>query len=739
MRKLMWFSMGFALACGLCAYGLVPHSRLFLFGIAGLLLFAAGLLPSEKKIWLRRVFAVVLGCSAGFFWFLCFRSGYLKPLDSFVGTVSRLEFVASDYGVQLDYGTRVDGVLQQEGKSYQIRVYLNSDTAVEPGDRITGTFSLDYAKQNRASYFNSKGIFLFAYEEDSVQITQSENMPFWCYPAVLRREIQSLLDTCFPEDCSPFAKALLLGDSADLDYATNTAFKISGIRHIIAVSGLHISILYGLICVVTLRRRFLTAAVGVPVLLLFAAVTGFTPSVLRACIMVWLMLLAQLFDREYDPPTALAFAVLVMLAANPMASASVSLQMSVACVAGILLFNQPIHGWLKNNVPKKFFPKKLRAMVCSSISVTVSATSLVMPLTAIYFGAVSLVSVVTNVLTLWVVNLIFYGLILTCLLWWLLPGAAYWLAAVLAWPMRYVLLTAEGLSQVPLAAVYTKSVYIVFWLVFVYILLFLFLLQKKKQPGVLMCCAVLGLCFALLASWWEPLTDSVRITMLDVGQGQSILLQSEGKTFLVDCGGDSDTETADIIAETLLSQGISRLDGIFLTHYDRDHSGALQNLLTRIDTDRLILPDTRNAFSLPETDADILWVWQDQKLTFDDSRILVFGPVYSGLDNENSLCILFDTENCDILITGDRTGFGERILMRRSDLPDVDILVAGHHGAADSTSEELLHAVRPETVLISVGEDNYYGHPSSVLLQRLERFGCSVYRTDIHGTITIRR
>ena len=346
---------------------------------------------------------------------------------------------------------------------------------------------------------------------------------------------------------------------------------------------------------------------------------------------------------------------------------------------------------------------------------------------------------VTNVLTLWVVNLVFYGLILTCLLWWLLPGAAFLLASVLAWPMRYVLLTAEVLSKVPLAAVYTKSVYIVFWLVFVYILLFLFLLQKKKQPGVLTCCAALGLCFALLASWWEPLTASARITMLDVGQGQSILLQNEGKTWLVDCGGDSDTETADIVAETLLSQGISCLDGILLTHYDRDHSGALQNLLTRIDTDRLILPDTRNAFALPETGAEILWVWDDMELTFGDDSMVVYGPVYSGLDNENSLCILFDTENCDILITGDRTGFGERILMRRSDLPDVDILVAGHHGAADSTSVELLHAVRPETVLISVGEDNYYGHPSPALLQRLESFGCSIYRTDIHGTITIRR
>lgn len=739
MRRLMWFTIGFGTACCLCAYGILRQdlhlpSALFLF-----LLSAAGRVFSAEDNWLRRASAVLLGGSFGLFWFLGFHTWYLRSLDPMVDTGARMEMIAADYSQQLDYGSRVDGILIREEKAYQIRAYLNTDCTVEPGDRITGKFSLRYADQEVSTYFHSKGIFLFAYEQEDIQILKSKTIPFWCYPSVLRRQIQMLLEACFPEDVSPFAKALLLGDGTDLEYVWDTAFKISGIRHIIAVSGLHISILYGVICLVTFRRRFLTAAAAVPVLLLFAAVTGFTPSVLRACIMVWLMLLAQLLDREYDPPTALAFAVLVMLAVNPMAAASVSLQMSAACVAGILLFNQPIQSWLKHNIPRKVIPKKLYALVCSSVSVTLSASSLVTPLIALYFGTVSLVSVLTNVLTLWVVNLIFHGLILTCLLWWSFPWAARILAALLAWPIRYVLLTAKGLSAVPLAAVYTKSVYIVCWLVFVYILLALLLLHRKKQPGLLLCCGTLGLCCALLASWTEPMLDTVRITMLDVGQGQSILLQSENKTFLVDCGGDGDAETADVIAETLLSQGIRRLDGIVLTHYDRDHSGALHNLLTRIDTGLLILPDTRNDFLLPETEAKILWVWEDLELTFGNSHMVIYGPVYSGADNENSLCILFDTENCDILITGDRTGFGERMLMRRRKLPDVDILVAGHHGAATSTTGELLHTVTPETVLISVKEGNYYGHPAPVLLQRLEDYGCTVYRTDRHGTILIRR
>jgi len=429
-----------------------------------------------------------------------------------------------------------------------------------------------------------------------------------------------------------------------------------------------------------------------------------------------------------------------MLAVNPLAMTSISLQLSVGCVTGILLFNGPINSWLNRKTPEgSGLLKKARDLLCSSISVSLSASILITPLCAFYFGTVSLVGVVTNLLTLWVVNLIFNGMVILCLLFPVLPAAAKALGWLLSWLIRYVLAVAEVLADLPLAAVYTKSNYVVLWMGFVYLLLLAFLLMKKKQPGVLLCCGTLGLCLALLASWAEPLMSDTRITMLDVGQGQAVLLQTEGKTILVDCGGDSDSGTADIVAETLLSQGITRLDGIVITHYDRDHAGALHNLLTRVDTDCLFLPDTRNEMEQPDTTAEIFYVWDDMELRVGSASLKIFGPVYSGFDNENSLCVLFDTEKCDILITGDRSAFGERMLLRGRDLPDVDILVAGHHGAQTSTSPELLRAVAPEILLISAAKNNIYGHPADALLQRAEEFGCAVYRTDLNGTITIGR
>ena len=125
---------------------------------------------------------------------------------------------------------------------------------------------------------------------------------------------------------------------------------------------------------------------------------------------------------------------------------------------------------------------------------------------------------------------------------------------------------------------------------------------------------------------------------------------------------------------------------------------------------------------------------ENLSLDFGETGITVFS---SGLsDNENSLCILFDTEKCDILITGDRSGYGERMLLRDSAIRDVDVLIAGHHGSAGATGEALLEAVSPQLVLLSVGE-NGYGHPGQETLNRCRAAGAELRRTDRNGTITI--
>ena len=744
MRKLMWFAIGFAASCGLCAYGMskdwiIPVLALFVF------LGAVSLVLSGTWKWLRVCAMAFAGCAVGLCWFLVFWNQYLSVPVAMDGVEQNAVITVTDYSYETDYGIAVDGRISRNGKSYQLRAYLDEVQSLEPGDQVQGTFRIRVTTPDGAedaTYHPGKGIFLLAYQRGDVTTSTPEERPNWTLSAQFRARMVRLLEELLPSDVVGFAKALLLGDTTGLDYRTDTALKVSGIRHVVAVSGLHISILFGLISTLTFRKRYLTALLGLPVLVFFAAVAGFTPSVTRACIMMGLMILATLLEKEYDGPTALAFAVLVLLVANPLAITSVSLQLSAASVAGIFLFRERLHNWTLpffGKLKKGTAKKALVTWLVGSVSISLSAMSLTTPLCAAYFGMVSLIGPVTNLLTLWIISLVFYGLMALCLLGLVWSAGGAFFGMLLAWPIRLVLWVSGLLARVPMGAVYTQSAYIVAWLIFAYLLLAVFLWQKNKYPRILVCCACLGLCLALTLSWLEPLTDECRVTVLDVGQGQSILLQSQGRTYLVDCGGDREEDTADLIAGTLLSQGIRRLDGIILTHYDTDHAGALPYLLTRLDADLLILPDTVEALTFPADQENVCYVNRDVHLTFGEAEITIFGPIYNGSSNENSLCVLFETENCAILITGDRSDFGERMLLRSHDLPDVDLLIAGHHGSKYSTSQELLQAVTPETVIISVGADNRYGHPHEELLARLAAFGCTVYRTDLQGTILYRR
>ena len=146
------------------------------------------------------------------------------------------------------------------------------------------------------------------------------------------------------------------------------------------------------------------------------------------------------------------------------------------------------------------------------------------------------------------------------------------------------------ISKVPLSSVYTCSIYIVLWLIFAGALLIIFLKSKKKHPVVLSVCILAGLLGAVFCSYLEPRLDNYRVTAIDVGQGQCILLQYKNKYYMVDCGGDSDEMAASEAAQLLISQGVFRLDGFILTHYDADHVGGAENLLKIVPADKLYLP-----------------------------------------------------------------------------------------------------------------------------------------------------
>jgi competence protein ComEC len=229
-----------------------------------------------------------------------------------------------------------------------------------------------------------------------------------------------------------------------------------------------------------------------------------------------------------------------------------------------------------------------------------------------------------------------------------------------------------------------------------------------------------------------------------VGQGQCVLVQSKDDCYVVDCGGFSDLNAADLAAQTLRSCGVQKVDGLLLTHFDYDHAGYAESFLSQMNVQKIYVPNA-------DADNDIrknLELQYADQLEFVDDVVafdcgvgdLTIYPAEAGKDgNESSLCILFQARECDILITGDRGTLGETMLLHKTQLPKLEVLIAGHHGSAGSTGEKLLAQTMPEYVLISVGKNNRYGHPADSLLERIQKYGATIYRTDQNGTIIFRR
>lgn len=748
MRWLMWFSMGVAAGCAAGAYWFRGTGLIIMAMVCLLMMHPAiGL----RKRWkpLVAVAAVLFGMGLGCGLYFGYDRLYVAPARALDGTAGEIRFRVSDYSWETEYGAAADGTIEIGGKTYKLRLYLDEDYLLSPGDELILTARLrltDEGGQSEPTFHRTSGILLLGYQQEEAVLVQGAPGGR-DFPAVLRNHLKRLISDGFPEDTRGFARALLLGDKTELAYETSLAFRISGISHIVAVSGLHVSILFVLVYALMGKRRMLTGLVGIPLVVLFAAVAGFTPSVTRAALMQIVMMLALMARRDYDPPTALAFAVLVILGMNPLTIASVGFQLSVGSVAGIYLFFGKIREYLTGRLGglkgKSLSAKLLRGAV-SSVSLSLSATVITTPLVAYYYGLVSLVSVIANLLVVPVISIIFYGTMLVCLTGAVIPLLGKIIGGVLSLLIRYVFGITKGLSAIPLAAVYTESIYVVFWLGFVYFLIVGLVLTRPGRIWPGLCCGVMGLCLALLLSWTEPILNDYRVTALDVGQGQSLILQSRRYTFLVDCGGEYDQDAGDKAAEKLLSMGINRVDGLIVTHYDRDHTGGIPCLAERIGIDRIFLPgredDTGMLAAILEATADSerIWLDEDMEIAFGSCSIRIFAPDPEKSGNESSASVLFHSEKCDTLITGDMSAAGERALLETGLIPDLEVLIVGHHGSGSSTSAELVYRTAPDLAIISVGKDNPYGHPTDAVLYRLRLYGCEIYRTDLMGDIIFR-
>lgn len=746
MRSLLWFSIGFAAAsaAGICR---MWNAALWIYSLVAIWFALACFFAARKKGLFRIPARLLLGVGVGFGWLFLLQSQYYEPLYVVDGVTDSYEIVVLDYSQKSLYDYEVSGLVLLDGKLYRIRTYLKSDFALTPGDRVTGDFRMRTTIPGGlkdSDYYQSSGIYLMGSQRGELQVERAEHMPWYGVPRLIEHKLKAVMEEIFPGDVYPFAKALILGDTDELDFATDFAFKTSGIRHIIAVSGLHVAFLYALCAHLIGGHRWTLLIVVSPLLLIFAAVAGFSPSVCRASIMLFLMMLSEAIRWEYDPPTELAFAGLCILAVNPFTVLSAGFQLSVASVAGIILFGQKLYSCFARKLrceKGRGWKKQSLRSICASASITLGAMSLSTPISVYYFHCVSIVSVLTNLLVMWVVSFAFCGVIIACVLGLIFIPLGTITARIVAYPLRYVLITAKLISRFPYAAVYTQNQWILAWIVLCYLFFAISIVYPKKRK-LSINISILGLIAAILLGAVPPRMDDLRLTVLDVGQGQSILLQSKGKTYLADCGSTNGTTPATQVIQTLYSQSIFHIDGFILTHKDSDHTNGLENVMA-------VMPISDFYVSASEID------WVEENLRAASEKAVVVEkatdiPMPSGTirlltspmvksDNENSMGILFEGAEYAILITGDRSRSGEKALLKANSLPDVDILVAGHHGSKNSTSNELLDAVQPELIIVSAGRNNSFGHPAPEMLERASQHGCEVKRTDLQGSILIRR
>lgn len=762
MRILALFAGGYS-AAAFAACFLLQEGWLLPLALVSVI-FCAGAVLSHRR-WpegSRRAALLLAGLAVGLLWTALYRMLFFRPAQDLDRRTIRMSAVVAEHPTAQTWGHSV--LVRVETQSgVPVMAVLHTDeqgAGLRPGDRIETVAYCTVSSRNSfgepVSYYTAKGIFLQAEAYGRLNIRRPERIPVRYWPAALSQWIKNGIDRSVPEEVSGLIKAVTTGDRQDMSNEASEDLRRTGLSHVVAVSGMHLAMLAEIIGFLLGRGKRSTAFVIIVCSILFCAVAGNTPSVIRAALMVALLQLAPLLGRERDDPTALLFALMVLLLWNPMSAAHVGLQLSFTAVTGILYISGPVRAWMykRLRLDKSMKSRYLRPVYAllrfcvDMMATTIGASLFTMPLSALYFGAVSLIAPLSNLLVVWMVPALLAGGLLTGLLSPVVPAAGMAVGAATAPLARYFLWVTESLSKPGLASLPLDVVYYRIWLVFVFLLILTgALIPGKKRLRVPLTAACMMLAAAVLFTTREFRRGDMLVTVLDVGQGQSVFIRTGEQLTLVDCGGFGGQNAGDVAADYLQARRVNRLDRLILSHYDEDHINGVTQLLHRLEIGTILLADRREELPLRREILDLAQekgvkvevVQGDTCLDAGKGNTITVYKTTSSLysPNEQSLTVIASVGELDVLLTGDMSSATEKQLLDHAELPDVELMVAGHHGSDSSNCQALLEQVRPEKVVVSAGAHNRYGHPGQQALERFFEVGAQVYRTDLQGTVTI--
>ena len=610
------------------------------------------------------------------------------------------------------------------------------------------------------TYYASRGVHALMSVRDarSYRVTLRNTSFTWQTGVIdpLRNSIDRSIDRTMRGDSAALLKGILLGARRQLPEDLLQTFRTIGLAHILAVSGLHVGlitlVIYTLLSVLRLPRNIVVAGT-LGVLVLYAFITNLTPSVIRATIMAALFLAGRQLDRQTDTVNILAVAAVAILLIWPSALFDLSFQLSFLATYAIITGYPRMKELLPERISRseKWWARWLR----DGLLVSVAAQFGALPVVAGTFYQVSWMSAVAN---LFIGPLVFLNTtfgVLTALTGPLAIEIARLFSAANALVLFAMIHLSKAFSGAPSALVEVPAPSTLFFASFYGAGLLLLWkpdgarAQRARQGLVALC--LLVFCYNLLPD------RSLRITVLDVGQGDAIFIACpNGRTLLVDGGARTPFYDAGarVILPFMRAKGYRRVDTIIVTHPDLDHYGGLRAVVESVEVGEVISSgvgsesgsyrawrEAIDRHGIPYrtvVKGDTLSALGGVRGLFLHPDPLFLSGTAKPNSNEVSVVLRLSLGEFSMLLTGDIEAKGEAATVRRpSDLKST-VLKSPHHGSKSSSGSAFLNAVDPEAVAVSAGMYNNFGHPSSEVIERYRRREAEVFRTDVGGAVMIR-
>jgi len=654
--------------------------------------------------------------------------------------------------------------------------------------KVTGDLEtpLQFEDFDYKSYLARQGIYSVIYYPgvEVLDLGQGLKPLQWIYS--LRERLSSSLARALPEPQGSLAQSILLGLRGNIPDSLYEAFSRTGTAHLLAISGLHISIIIAMLLsfgiLVFGRRRSIYIWLTLALIWLYAMLAGMHPPIIRAAIMGSLFLIAEYLGRQRSAIIALAFAAAVMVGIQPHVLWSVSFQLSFLAMAGLVFLYPYFQAWGRKGVASLFGAREKIAaaggMVTDGFAVTLAAIVAVGPLVAYNFGVVSLVALPATFFSLPALPFIIVTAALVAFVG-LLASLVAQILGWLAWLfLSYLVFLVQGFDTLPHSSLEVTDVST--WHIWGYYAILAGVIASlnhrkqladffsrltsgikkvaegipKPRLGFSTKWLILPLLIVAILVWSVALTtpdDKLHVSFLDVGQGDAILIQTPGgQDILID--GGPDPQRINLELSKKLPFWDRTIDLVVCTQPHADHVTGLVDVLLRYKVKQVLEPGVPYDSAIYQEWCNLV---EDKGIEYNIARagqdidlgsgikMEVLNPpatLYEGtsadVDN-NGVVLRLSWSQVSFLFTADIRDEAEfELIGQRANLKSTVLKIA-HHGSKTSTSQQFLAAVDPEVAVISAGADNTFGHPSPEVLERLiDRLGKdNVYRTDEDGTI----